>query len=107
MDIVRSQLFSKNQTRSPHTDLGPRIAPPSILPANRRHHCRSCGLLLCYQCSPYMFVPHLGDGGVAVRCCRSCAGALRALPSDPATIMSGDLSDSGVRSTDDAAAGAS
>lgn len=44
----------------------------------RRHHCRVCGLLVCWQCSPYMHVPRFGDDEVAVRCCPSCARALGA-----------------------------
>lgn len=41
-----------------------------------RHHCRSCGLLTCDDCSPYTaFLPQLGWGNEQPqRVCRLCSG---------------------------------
>lgn len=41
----------------------------------RRHHCRSCGTLVCDRCSPYSaYLPQLGyPADIAQRVCRPCA----------------------------------
>jgi hypothetical protein len=39
-----------------------------------KHHCRACGLLVCYKCSPHVSeVPYLGEEKES-RVCRSCFG---------------------------------
>lgn len=41
---------------------------------NRRHHCRKCGTLCCYRCSPYRIVlpPQFHCGSCPVRVCVEC-----------------------------------
>lgn len=39
-----------------------------------KHHCRACGLLICYKCSPNMAeVPYLGEEKMS-RVCKECFG---------------------------------
>eukprot|EP00474_Spongospora_subterranea_P000451 CRZ00909.1 hypothetical protein [Spongospora subterranea] len=42
---------------------------------NRRHHCRSCGILLCGECSPYTsWLPQLGyNPDLPQRVCERCS----------------------------------
>lgn len=50
---------------------------------NRRHHCRSCGALVCGKCSPSRrVVPQLGSKR-AFRVCTDCASTLKKLKDIP------------------------
>lgn len=46
-----------------------------------RHHCRACGSLVCYQCSPYEAnIPHIEEG--KSRVCKNCFGLKPGLVDD-------------------------